>query len=586
MRIFYTAFILASIIYQDCFAQNAGNPDVSWYDNNKTSFVISSQEQMLGLSKLTNEGNTFEGKNIFLINNISLDGVSWTPIGSIDNPFKGTFDGGFHKVTLFDVAPSEYGGMFGYVRNACINNVSVLCNKPIDNCQNFGAVVGASDSKTTITFCSHLDSLIVNGAYTVGGISATSDAYLSGCLNDGVIVCRKNVQSFVGGLVGVGAPTIENSQNKADIVGSVVVGGIVGKLSNVDNSILLSDCVNYGDISINTKSDNHAFQYSAGGIVGVAPYVLLNYCWNEGKISVQSYKDSENVSLVNVFAAGLVGEGAGKIKYCYNTGEVFVRNIVNTDSKVAKVSNVAAGIIGMNTEKGITEISFSYNSGKVLTFGQAPIKVAQNYGGIVGDFNTFMPKLTGVYSLEGCCNVLESNGSTVTSTCNNAEVQVSKEQMSSFDFLVPVKSTITLNNDLVYLHDTQNNNDGLPVLKRVVTSVPVMNDDGAVVFNGLSKISGKRYFKYWITGMESYSVDLDVNDSFSYNIGKTAVGEHNVRAYIVLPDNSKLEGEKLSFVLRDKDGTFQTPVISTEVNNNTVTKNKGIKRGRFVSRRR
>ena len=196
-----------------------------------------------------------------------------------------------------------------------------------------------------------------------------------------------------------------------------------------------------------------------------------------------------------------------------------------------------AGIIGMNTEKGITEISYSYNSGKVLTFGQAPIKVSQNYGGIVGDFKTFMPKLTGVYSLEGCCNVLESNGSTVTATCNNAEVQMSHKQMSSPEFLLPVKSTITLNNDLVYLRDIQNRNNGLPVLKTVVTCAPNVEENKSVIFYGLEK----------------YSVDLEADADFKYNIGKIASGEHNLKAYIVLPDNTKLEGDKLSFVVKDKD---------------------------------
>lgn len=584
MKRILLAFIFASILYQDCFAQNAGNPDITWYENTKNTFFISNAEQLLGFSKLTNEGNSFEGKKVFLVENLNFEGISWTPIGTPENPFKGTFDGGLHKVVLSDITTSEYGGLFGYVQNATINCVTVSCSKPINNCRNFGAIVGASDSRTTISYCRHLDSLIVNGAFSLGGISATSDAYILGCCNEGVIVSNQKIQSFVGGLVGIGAPTIENSQNKADVDGSVVAGGIVGKLSNVDNTILISNCVNYGNLTINPKSDNPAYQYSAGGIIGIAPYVILNYCWNDGKISIQSYKDNDNVSLVNVSVGGLIGEGAGKIKYCYNTGEVFSRNIVNNNSDVAKVVNVAAGIIGMNTDKGITEISYSYNSGKILTFGQAPIKVSQKYGGVVGDFMTFMPKMTGAYSLENCCNVLESNGSTVTSTCNNAEVQVSADQMSSPEFLIPIKSTITLNNDLVYSQDLHNKNTGFPVLNKVVTCVPSVNDDGSIMFEGLSKIPGNRYFKYWITGMENYSVELEADDEFTYNIGKTAIGEHNVKAYIVLSDNSRQEGEKISFVVKDIDDNSLESIISTETNN-TVKQSKGTIRTRYVTKK-
>lgn len=563
MKKFYLALLFASAIYQDCYAVNAGNPDVSWYNSYSKSFVLSTKEEILGLAKLTNEGNSFEGKKIYMTENVSFDGLSWTPIGTSDNPFKGTFDGGLHKVILCDIVKSEYGGFFGYVLNADIKNLSVSCSKSINNCQNFGAIVGSSDAKTTISYCSHIDSLIIDKANSVGGISASSNAYITGCRNEGVIISRQQVQSFVGGIVGIGAPTVENSYNLCSVSGAVVVGGLIGKLSNVDN-ILISNSVNYGEVYVDNHS-NSTYQYSIGGLIGIAPFVFLTSCWNEGKISISSYKEGDKISVINAYAGGLIGEGAGKIKYCYNTGEVFVRNVVNSGSNAAKVNNVVAGIIGMNTEKGITEISFSYNSGKILSFGQAPIKVSHNYGGIVGNFVSFMPKLTGVYSLDGCCNALESNGSTVTTTFANAEMQVSNDQMSSSEFLMPVKNTVNLNNDMVYLYDINGKNNHFPVLKNVLTSTPHMKDDGNVVLEGVTNVSGKCYFKYWITGMEQYSVDIDVlNDNFTYDIGRISQGEHNVKAYVLLPDNTKIEGEKITFTYLNKGELNLEPLQSTE----------------------
>lgn len=589
MKKFYLAFIIAFLICQDSLAQVAGNPDISWYDNTKNSFVLSTAEQFLGLSKLTNEGNSFEGKKIYLSSNISLEGVLWTPIGTPENPFKGNFDGCLHNVSLYDVTDSEYGGFFGYVMNASIKNVSVACRKEINNCQNFGAITAASDAQTVISHCTHIEPLTVNGAFTVGGISASSDSYITGCTNNGAVISNKNMQSFVGGLVGKGSPIIDNSVNNALVNGSVIVGGIIGKLSSADTKVTMTNCINRGDIAIKSNTENHAYSYSIGGIVGVAPYIYMVSCWNEGKVSVSSYKDDISSSTVDVYAAGLIGEGAGNIKYCYNVGEVFVRNIQNSDSKSAKINNAVAGLIGMNTEKGITEVSYSYNAGNVLTFGQAPIKVTHNYGAIVGNIKTFMPKFVGVYSLEDCCKVLDSNGSTVSSTFNNSEIQVTKEQMSSPDFLVPVKSTITLNNELVYLLDRGNKNNGLPVLKSVITSTPTINEDESCVLHGITKLSGKKYFKYWITGMENYSVDVSADDDFMYNIGKLAEGEHNVKAYVVLPDNSEVGGEKVSFIVKktasqfDELSGFDLNVKS--VNANSENKSKSSTRNRKSSRR-
>lgn len=567
MKKIYLAFFLASLICQDCLAQDAGNPDISWYNSNNQTYVLSTAEQLLGLSKLISDGNQFEDKIILLSSDINLENISWIPIGTPDMPFCGQFDGELHKVTINEVSGTEYAGLFGYAKNATIKNVSVTYNKVIDNCQNFGGIVAASDANTIISYCSHKGSVIVNDAFAVGGISASSDSYIYGCSNDGPVISNQKMQSFVGGIVGTGNPIIENSFNNASVTGKVIVGGIVGKLSSGDNKISLSNCVNNGEVIVTSNSDNYAYHFSAGGLIGFAPYVYLTSCWNEGKVSVISYKDENSSSIVEVCAAGLIGEGAGNIKYCYNLGHVFVRNVINSESNNARINNAVAGIIGMNTEKGITEISYSYNTGNILTFGQAPIKVSQNYGGIVGNIKTFMPKFTGVFSLEECCKVLDSNGSTVTSTFNNSEIQVSKEQMTSSDFLVPVKSTITLNNDLVYLFDRGNKNNGFPVLKSVITATPSIDEDGNCILHGTSKLTGKRYFKYWISGMESYSVDIPADDNFQYSLGKVAEGEHNIKAYIVLPDNTVIEGDKMSFVIRNSEHT-QFDVNSTGVFNN------------------
>lgn len=551
MRNNYLALFIAFLMYQNCQAQSVGNSDISWFVDTKESFILDEPGQILGLAKLTNEGKDFSGKHIYLSGDIYLSQYEWLPIGTPENPFKGTFDGCLHRVEIGKIHTGDFAGFFGYVANATIQNVSVSCTEPISDCQTVGAVVAYADGKTTLSYCQHIDSLVVVGARVVGGISANCDAYLLGCSNKGAVILDDKSYSFVGGLVGTGAPTIVNCNNISPVSGGVTTGGIIGKLNNTDENVLFTNTYNKSSVSIHCSSENPAYQYSVGGIAGIAPWIIMSSCWNEGKVSISCYKDNANSAIVNSYAGGLVGEGAGKFKYCYNVGEVFVRNVMNAEASVGRVNCLASGILAMNTEKGITEIDYCYNAGKILAFGQAPIKVALKYGGIIADFASFMPKMNGAYSLEGCCGGLDSNGSMVSNTLNNAEKEVSKDEMCSESFLIPVKSTITLNNDLVYLYDSANNNNGFPVLKTVDTALPEKVDNGSVLLKGNSLMSGKKYFRYWLTGMEEYAVDVEADSDFSYNIGKAAVGEHNVKAYVVIPHaNIRFEGDVIMFHIK------------------------------------
>lgn len=60
---------------------------------------------MAGLAQLVNDKTasvSFEGKTIYLDNDLDLSGCQWTPIGNGSNfgrYFAGTFDGQYHKIT-------------------------------------------------------------------------------------------------------------------------------------------------------------------------------------------------------------------------------------------------------------------------------------------------------------------------------------------------------------------------------------------------------------------------------------------------------------------------------------------------------
>ncbi len=126
-----------------------GKADTSWYKGDLDYYEISTAEQLAGLAKLVNEGNSFKDITICLTNDIVLNKTNnykkwnkkkpknqWTMIGSKSNPFRGVFNGQGHSIIgLYKKDTKEYSnwvntwysdaGLFGYVKGATIVNLKV-----------------------------------------------------------------------------------------------------------------------------------------------------------------------------------------------------------------------------------------------------------------------------------------------------------------------------------------------------------------------------------------------------------------------------------------------------------------------------
>lgn len=82
---------------------DAGNYDISWYEESEKSFKLSTPQQVAGLSYLANNGSDLSGKNFEIQNDIDLTAYEWV---SIPESFKGSIDG-IHKVVLALLSDSE-----------------------------------------------------------------------------------------------------------------------------------------------------------------------------------------------------------------------------------------------------------------------------------------------------------------------------------------------------------------------------------------------------------------------------------------------------------------------------------------------
>ncbi len=120
---------------------------------------------------------------------------AWTPVGTQEKPYTGTFDGQGHTISGLYVEGAAYGGLFGNTGGGAeISNVGVI-NSKISATEAAGGICGANGG--TIHDC-----------YSTGSISSSGIA---------------------GGLCGTNSGTVKDCYSTGSISGSAASGGIYGQ---------------------------------------------------------------------------------------------------------------------------------------------------------------------------------------------------------------------------------------------------------------------------------------------------------------------------------------------------------------------
>jgi fibronectin type 3 domain-containing protein len=186
--------------------------DTGWYTANTYNayYTLSTGAQLAGLAQLTNAGNDFKGKTIILSTDIDLGSHTWTPIGTDEHPFNGTFDGGSHKVSGLAIGTSDaYDtafldiGLFG-----CTNSNAILKNINAD------VAIYSVYSGYTSPFA--------------GGIVGVSYGIVINCFTTGSIYGKSTNQLIAGGIAGEAEDgRVENCGSRVNIT-STTLGGVVG----------------------------------------------------------------------------------------------------------------------------------------------------------------------------------------------------------------------------------------------------------------------------------------------------------------------------------------------------------------------
>ena len=246
------------VFYEDikCYAiltDEFGNTKRTNEETVKNTTTIATTKGLENLAKQVNTGNTFKGKTISLIEDITT-GSNWVPIGYWNGNvewsgyyFAGTLEGNEHVITVPSLnKDTKYksSGLFGMIIGGTVNNLSIN---------------GNADAK-----CEY-----------VGGVAGgIRDGVINNCINNSEIM--DTTSKYHGGIIGQSLQSeIKNCKNNNKVRGASGTGGICG----ISRKSTVINCENFKEIRSsgieNLYIGNDIWELSTSG--GICRYGRKQY---------------------------------------------------------------------------------------------------------------------------------------------------------------------------------------------------------------------------------------------------------------------------------------------------------------------
>lgn len=341
---------------------------------------IASADDLIAFAEAVNAGNSTEAwqnaeGTVTLLADIDLSGKNWTSIGNVSsagnannassptgNAFSGKFDGGNHTVKNFtaDVTIADNGvyGLFGYVQDATIKNLSVEADLTLRAAATADAgVLAGTVAGSTIENVTVKATLTISGAdvdnkrFSVGGIA-------------GFVFGTPEAPALIKGCTVTATANVESGKNTKNGATCVHYGGIVGFSTTVSGTTAiactLENCVNNGTIT--AKSGR-----SAGILAAANLATLIKNCVNNAT-HTNSFANARIAQIVCNLGnySGVVG--------CTNNGD-----LTTTDAKTTTGGMVAL----FNGDESYLE--GGTNTGTIITgFDPSTDGNNRNFSGIIG----------------------------------------------------------------------------------------------------------------------------------------------------------------------------------------------------------
>ena len=311
-----------------------------------TPFQITSAAQLAELAQYVNAGDaTFVSAHYVLTDDVNLSAYgNWTPIGTINQPFAGVFDGQNHVVTGLKIDRSQgvYQGLFGCVNSQDANRKAQVKNVIVKDAQirtksMSGAVVGFyggwASQMEPLENCAMVGGSIegcvdragYDQAASIGGVVGLSYADVRFCYSTGTVIVPRSACE-IGGVAG----WVDGNVQSCYAAGSMdifpdsryqifEIGGLVG---GVDDDV--SDC--YSTVDVVGLGDN---TFNFGGVAGTVGGSVTR-CFATG--NVQAWSTVGGV-------ASVVGTSGGSLTDCVALNGA-VSGTKSTSQGISRVGNV------------------------------------------------------------------------------------------------------------------------------------------------------------------------------------------------------------------------------------------------------
>ncbi len=321
--------------------------DISWYTGHTSPYTIKTLMQLKGLAYLVNEGTeSFEGKEVRLGDTsliIFEEGQSIDPIGTVEHPFEGTFDGrrgsavgqGIVNLTINVGDHLENIGLFGYAgEHALIKNLSVYGGD------------GNPISVTNSTQGKVISNVGAIAGYLGGSIQNCYSSVEVSVTNDGAVADKTGVS--------------KKDQKPEDLCTVLGVGGLAGTLrGNMNDCTHASDT----DLRISSTADvDENTPYIAGyvgGLVGLQGDIdhpeqvtSLSNCKNAGDLVFNvsgaggADRFGSQIFSQSTMVGGIVGYTMGNVSDCSNTAAVHTGIVSGGVTQAGWGASNTGGIVG------------------------------------------------------------------------------------------------------------------------------------------------------------------------------------------------------------------------------------------------
>lgn len=356
-------------------------------DSDGNGYVeIDNPGKLFWFAQQINNGNT--GLNGILTADINLGNREWTPIGTADAKFTGTFDGNGRSITGFKITATAVGvyGLFGYIQNATVKNFSID-----------GSVTVNQPEKMDFYFG------VVGSAHADAGKNVIIDDVIS---DIDVSVLDSNMKNSVAGIVGT-ASAATGTSSSWDGWGRVYV-----------RKCAYTGSINMGNATVDC----------GGGIIGYVGYNIAAYIENNlyagsftgpgGQVGgIVGYNNGKNMNVVNCLSIGalnltdsyFVGAIGGRyINQINDKVDSLVKNNYYTGDLPAFSNNPDAtnDLVDLGNFDGGNALNVTTEQVKS---GEIAIRLGSAWGQTMGSQEHPVPNGQKVYQVSHCGKTVYSN---------------------------------------------------------------------------------------------------------------------------------------------------------------------------------